>query len=59
MHDKAVENHQTTTNAQSEQTKSMSQTINLELNTTADAIAALSLKDENVQNPVPKGIDNL
>lgn len=54
MHEKAMENHQATTNAQSEQSKSISQKINLELNTAAESMAALSLTDENNLNKEPR-----
>jgi hypothetical protein len=54
MHDKAMENHQATTNALSEQSKSISQKIKLQLNTTADSMAALSLKDDNSSYNEPK-----
>ena len=54
MHNKAMENHEATTNALSEQSKSISQKIELQLKTAADSMAALSLKDENSSYNEPK-----
>ena len=56
MHKKAMENHEATTNAQSEKNKSISQKMNLDFNTAAEAMATLSLKDQNHLNKEPKPI---
>jgi hypothetical protein len=59
MHDKAMENHQAATNAQFQQSKSISQKINQELNSAAESMAALSLKDENTLNKESKSIKGI